>query len=189
MKGARRTCLFCCILSICLLSCGYMARLCYAPVATGTGLSANPLSVTVPVGGTGQSTINVSGKGNPAPWPVDLSASSINGVSTSFNPQQVILPPSGAEWNSNQSILTINAGISAVPGTYSLTVYADFGIITRNVSIALTITGDQQPDTTVGGYIEDSKLLETVDWQIALTTVTVVVTAFLAFTYYRKTTQ
>jgi hypothetical protein len=159
-------------------------------VFVGTGLSANPLSVTVPVGGTGQSTINVSGKGNPAPWPVDLSASSISGVSTSFNPQQVILPPSEGEWSSVQSILTINAGISAVPGMYSLTVYADFGIPgTRSVSIALTITGDQQPDTTVGGYIEDSKLLETVDWQIALTTVTVVITAFLAFTYYRKTTQ
>jgi len=166
-----------------------MARLCYAPVAIGTGLSANPLSVTVPVGGTGQSTINVSGKGNPAPWPVDLSASSINGVSTNFNPQQVILPPSQGEWNSNQSILTINAGIFAVPGTYNLTVYADFGIITRNVSIALTITDDQQLNITVGGYIEDSKLLETVDWQIALATVTVVTTAFLAFTYYRKTTQ
>jgi hypothetical protein len=158
-------------------------------VANGTGLSADPLSVTVPVGGTGQSTINVSGKGNPAPWPVDLSASSINGVSANFNPQQVMLPPSEGEWNSNQSILTIDAGVSAVPRTYNLTVYADFGDITRSVSIALTITGDQQPDTTVGGYIEDSKLLETVDWQIALTTVTVVITAFLAFIYYRKTTQ
>ena len=168
-----------------------MARLCYAAkTLIGTGLSADPLSVTVPVGGTGQSTINVSGKGNPAPWLVDLSVSSIiHGVSTSFNPQQVTLPPSGAEWNSEQSILTINAGISAVPGTYSLTVYADFGDFARNVGIALTITGDQQPDTTVGGYIEDSKLLETVDWQIALTTVTVVITAFLALTYYRKTTQ
>jgi hypothetical protein len=101
----------------------------------------------------------------------------------------VILPPSESGWSSVQSILTINAGISAVPGTYNLTVYADFGITTRNVSIALTITGDQPPDTTVGGYIEDSKLLETVDWQIALTTVTVVITAFLAFTYYRKITQ
>jgi len=166
-----------------------MARLCYAPLIISTGLTADPLSVTVPVGGTGQSTIIVLGKGNLAPWSVDFSASSISGVSTSFNPQQVILPPSGGEWNSNQSILTINAGISAVPGTYSLTVYADFGVFTRNVGIALTITGDQQPDTTVGGYIEDSKLLETVDWQIALATVTVVITAFLAFTYYRKTTQ
>ena len=165
-----------------------MARPCYAPVAIGTGLSADPLSVTVPVGGTGQSTINVSGKGNPAPWPVDLSASSISGVFTNFDPQQVTLPPSEGEWNSNQSILTIGAGVFAVPGTYNLTVYADFGVVTLNVSIALTITGDQQPDTIVGGYIEEPKTLETIDWQITLTTVTVVITAFLAFTYYRKTT-
>jgi len=165
-----------------------MTRLCYAPIVIGIGLSADPLSITVPVGGTGQSTINVSGKGNPAPLPVDLSASPLIGISTDFNPQQVILPSSEGEWNSNQSILTIGAGVFAVPGTYNLTVYADFDGATMNVSIALTITGDQQPNTIVGGYIEEPKTLETVDWQITLTTVTVVITAFLAFAYYRKTT-
>jgi hypothetical protein len=121
-------------------------------VAVGFGLSADPLSVTITVGGSGQSTVNVSANGNPVTLPVNLSASSISGVSTDFDPQPVNIPPSGGQWHYNLSTLTISAGGSATPGVYDLTVYADFGITIRNVTITLTILGSEG-DTVVGGEI------------------------------------
>jgi hypothetical protein len=124
----------------------------YAPIALSFGLSAEPLSVSVNVGGSVESLINVSAKGNPVDLPVDLSASSVAGVTTTFDPQQVIMPPSVGEWHSNQSTLIISAGGSAISGVYVLTVYADFGLETLNVNITLTIleTGGRN---TVGGRI------------------------------------
>lgn len=189
MKEKSSFCIVYCILSVGLLFCGYLPRLCYAPIAIGVDLSADPLSVTVHVNGSGQSTINVSGKGNPAPWPVDLSAGSISGVSTDFNPQQVILPPSEGEWNSNQSILTISASGSAAPGIYDLTVYADFGVTNRNVTITLTILGSQQENITVGGYVLDSPSSELVDGRIILTAVVAVIATVPVVVYHKKTRQ
>jgi len=110
-----------------------------AVVAAGAGLSADPLSLTIPLGDSRQSIITVSGKGNPAPWPVDLSASSISGVSTLFDPEQVTIQTNGGDWHYNQSTLTINVGISAALGVVNLTVIADFGMLTRTVNITLTI--------------------------------------------------
>ena len=182
-------CKVCCILSLGLLSCGYLLGSCYAPTALGAGLSADPLSVTVYVNGSEQSAINVSGKGNPASWIVDLSASSISGVSTDFNPPQVMLPPSQGEWNSNQSVLTISASGSAVPGVYNLTVYADFGLITLNVTIALTILGGQQENVTVGGYLLDSSSSELVDGRVILATVVAMIVIVPLVVYRKKTRQ
>lgn len=153
----------------------------YAPVGVGAGVTANPLSLTIGLGGSGQSVITVSGKGNPSPWPVDLSASSISGVSTGFDPQQVIIPPSeGGEWNNNQSTLTISVSSSATPGVYNLTVYADFDPFgTLNVNITLTILSSEYESVVVGGYVLDSNPLETV---IAWITSTVMMTVIIAVT-------
>jgi hypothetical protein len=99
---------------------------------------------------------------NPAPWTVNLSASSLSGVSTNFDPQQVTIPPSwpSGEWKSNQSILTITVSPTATPGVYTLTVYASFPFITKNATITLTIgrgaEGDKHENVTVGGYVLDS---------------------------------
>lgn len=148
-----------CIFSIVLFSSGWLISVCHASVggvvAYGFGLSADPLSVTLALGSSGQSIINVSSKGNPISLSVNLSASSIGGVTTSFDPQPVILPPSSGEWHYNQSTLTISASGSATPGIYTLTIYADFGITIQNVNITLTILGNQshERDITVGGYI------------------------------------
>jgi hypothetical protein len=142
-----------CFFLLLLLFSSWLIRVCYAPVAVSFGLSAEPLSVTIAVGGSGQSTINVSAEGNMGYVPVDLSASSIGGVTTNFNPQQVTIPPSGGEWHYNQSTLTISASGSATPRVYTLTVYANFGVGTPNVNITLTILGSGYGNIIVGGYI------------------------------------
>jgi hypothetical protein len=140
---------------------------CKAPYAYGVAVSAEPSSLTIPLGNSAQSLINVSAMNNPAPWTVNLSASSISGASTNFNPQQVTIAtsfPSG-DWKSNQSILTITVSHAATPGAYTLTVYADFPTITRNATITLTIESgasesDEHENVTVGGYIVDSNTSE-----------------------------
>ncbi len=173
-----------CFVSVILVAFGHFAHLCYAPVAVGYGLSADPLSVMVLRGGSGQSTINVTGKGNPGSWSVTLSASSISGVSTDFNPPVVIIPPRGGDWRSNQSTLTISASGSAPLGVFDLLVSADFGIAVCNVTIMVTIFGSQRE--TVGGCIEDPDLSVTLrDWAIPSAIAAVVVTVPVAV-YARK---
>jgi hypothetical protein len=152
MRKSRACLTFCLLLSLLFFS-NWLIRVCYGPTALSFGLSAEPLSVTIAVGGSGQSTLNVSAKGNPAVLPADLSTSSIGGVTTDLNPQQVTFPPSEGEWYYNQSTLTISATSSAIPGVYSLTVYADFGITIRNVNITVTILGSDYGNTVVGGHI------------------------------------
>lgn len=124
-----------------------------AVVAMGVGLSANPQALNLPIGGSGQSIITVSGKGNPVPWLVDLSASTINGISTLFDPDQVTIQPSNGEWHQNESTLTISVDSSATPGVMNLTVTADFGLLSRTVNITLTIEGGGSMEEPVGGMI------------------------------------
>jgi len=152
--------------AVLVISC-YLVQTCKAPYVIGFGLSADPSSLTIPLGNSAQSLINVSAKGNHAPLTVNLSASSLSGISTNFNPQQVTIPTSypSEEWNSNQSTLTITVSHTATPGVYTLTVYADFGLVTRNVTITLTIESgtfesDEHENVTVGGYIVDSNTSE-----------------------------
>jgi len=151
-----------CILSTVSLFFSCLVNVSYAGVvAGGVGLSADPLSSTIALGGSGQSNITVSVKGNLGLWPVDLSASSISGVSTNFNPAHVIIPTGPEEWHHNHSILTISVGDSATPGVYNLTVHADFGILERDLNITLTIQegqhggddGDRDGSKPVGGII------------------------------------
>lgn len=131
-------------------------------IVVGTDLSSDPLSLTIALGGSSQSNVTVSGKGNPAPWPVDLSASSIGGVSTDFDPAHVIVPTGPPEeWHHNHSLLTISVSDAATPGVYNLTIYADFGSPERALNITLTIQerhgGDGEimrlETTPVGGII------------------------------------
>ena len=119
----------------------------------GVGLSTNPQALTLPIGGSGQSIITVSGKGNPVPWLVDLSASTIIGISTLFDPDQVTIQPNNGEWHQNESILTISVDSSATPGVTNLTVTADFGLLSRMVNITLTIEGGGSMEEPVGGTI------------------------------------
>jgi len=160
----KRSCIFlviCLFSTTSLISC-YLVQTCNAPYAIGYGLSAEPSSLTIALGSSAQSLINVSAMNNPAPWTVNLSASSLSGVSTNFDPQQVTIPPSwpSGEWKSNQSILTITVSPTATPGVYTLTVYASFPFITKNATITLTIgrgaEGDKHENVTVGGYVLDS---------------------------------
>jgi len=143
-----------CLLTSLLLLLNSLTHVGYAPFVIDFGLSADPLSVTVVAGGSGQSTLNVSAKGNTGNLPVDLSTFySISGVVTDLDPQQVIIPPSLGEWHYNQSTLTISSNINAAPGIYTLTVYADFGTTVKNVNITLTILPAGQRNMTVGGRI------------------------------------
>jgi hypothetical protein len=129
--------------------------------------------------------INVSAKGNPVNLPVDLSASSIGGVTTTYDPQQVTIPPSGGEWHYNQSTLTISAGGSATPGVYVLTVYADFGITTLNVNITLTILESSRRNT-VGGRIASDDNLMTVAPYMALIGLVATLTVCIAVAARKK---
>lgn len=160
MRKRRRISLAICLFSIIPLFSCYFVQTCNTAIAVGTSLSAEPSSFTMPLGTSAQSLINVSAKGNPAPLLVNLSASSITGVSTNFNPQQVIIQPSSGEWNSNQSTLTITVSHAANPGVYTLTVYADFGVIIQNVNITLTIESGGYENVAVGGHVVDSNMLE-----------------------------
>jgi hypothetical protein len=176
---------------ISLVSC-YLVQTCRAPYVVSFGLSADPSSLTIPLGNSAQSLINVSVRGNPSPLTVSLSASSLGGVSTDFNPQQVIVLSSfpSDEWNSNQSILAITVSHAASPGVYSLTVYADFGLVTRNATITLTIESgvygrDGYEDVTVGGYIVDSDTSEVTRGIVALMVAMIITVPIVK--YSRKT--
>ena len=87
---------------------------------------------------------------------MSLLTSLTSGITTNFDPAQVIIPPSDGEWKTNQSILTITATDSMLLGTYNLTVYADFGAVTNQVNITLTITERENGYTPVGGYSVDT---------------------------------
>lgn len=178
-----------CIIS--LVSC-YLVQTCRAPYVISFGLSADPSSLTIPLGSSAQSLINVSAKGNPSPLTANLSASSLSEVSTSFNPQQVIIPTSfpSDEWNSNQSILAITVSHAASLGVYTLTVYADFGLVTRNATITITIEsgvpdGNGRENVTVGGYIVDSNTSEMIRGIVTLMVATIITVPIVK--YSRKT--
>ena len=99
----------------------------YAPCVIHFVLSADPPAVTVVADGSRRSTLNVSAKGD---WfsslTAALSTSSISGAITDVDPQQVIISPSLEEWHHDHSTLTVSSNINAVPGIYTLSVYADF---------------------------------------------------------------
>jgi len=130
-------------------------RLCYAPANVNWTVSADPSSLTLTLGSSGQATISVSNTGG-VPIAVTLSTSSISGVSTSFSPEQLTVPVGEIR----QSTLTISVADSATPGVYELTVYATEDPYSRNTTITLTIISEGYETTSVGGYVEDYNLFE-----------------------------
>jgi uncharacterized membrane protein len=98
-------------------------------------ISASPLSVTIPQGNQGTSTITttISGGFNSA---ISLSASGLpSGTTVNFNPNPIPAPGSGT------STMTITVGASTPTGTYPITVAGSGGGIQQNTTVTLTVTG------------------------------------------------
>jgi pseudomonalisin len=96
-------------------------------------ISASPVFVSVPQGSMGGTTVSTTVSGNFSDA-VSLSASGLpSGTTASFSPASIPAPGSGS------STLTINAGASAIAGTYSVTVSGIGGGITDTATVALTI--------------------------------------------------
>ena len=102
-------------------------------------VTAEPDSLTVYVGEQGEATINVSSI-NGFSKQVNLSSSTIPGVSVTFAPGFVTPAPGGPA----TSTATIEVDATAAPGTYSLIVTGSSGAVTHGVTISLTI-----PDFTI----------------------------------------
>ncbi len=120
---------------------GTTCRVSHAIVSNATddfSLAASPTSVTVPNGGSGQSTINTA-VALGAPAAIALSVSGLpSGASASLSPTSVA--------PGSPSTLTITP-TSAVAGTYALTVTGVAGSVTHTATVSLVI-----PGLTNGGF-------------------------------------
>lgn len=102
-------------------------------------LSANPLSVSVPQGSDGTTTITstIAGGFDSA---VGLSASGLpTGVTAGFNPQTIGAPGSGT------SVLTLTAAADAALGGATVTVTGMGGGLTESTTVSLTVTSGTTP--------------------------------------------
>lgn len=100
-------------------------------------LTAFPPNLTIPTGNSGQSTMIVTSVNgfteNVRFLPIlDLPT----GVTTSFNPTQITPPPNGQA----NSTLTVSVDSTAIPGNYTLTVFAKGKSQTHSIDIGLEIT-------------------------------------------------
>ena len=96
-------------------------------------ISASPVSVTVPQGSTGVTTISTTISGNFSDA-ISFSASGLpSGTTASFSPASIPDPGSGS------SILTIAAGTSSIAGAYPVTITGIGGGITQTATVSLTI--------------------------------------------------
>ena len=139
-----------------MLTFSVFIMLCYAKVNVNWMVSADPSSLTLTLGSSGQSAISVTNTGAGS-ITVTLSTSLISGVSTSFSPEQLTVP----QGETRQSTLTISVAKSATPGTYELTIYATvdpFG--NRTTAITLTVLSEGYENVPVGGYVNDYSLFE-----------------------------
>ena len=162
-----------------MLTFSVFIRLCYAPVNVKWMVSADPSSLTLTLGSSGQVIVSVSNIGG-VQITVTLSTSSISGVSTSFSPEQLTVP----QGETRQSTLTISVAKSATPGTYELTIYATVDPSgNRTTAITLTVLSEGYENVPVGGYVNDYSLFEMiVPLRISLTIMAVV----FALTYCCK---
>jgi uncharacterized membrane protein len=97
-------------------------------------ISASPVSLSIPQGNQGTSTITttISGGFNSA---ITLSASGMpSGTTLSFNPNPIPAPGAGS------STMNITVGSSTPTGTYPITVTGNGGGIQQNVTVTLTVT-------------------------------------------------
>ncbi len=100
-------------------------------------LNATPASLTIPQGGTDNSTISITSINNFTDT-LNLYASYISGVTSVLDPEQVFLPPN----ETVNSTLTVTVNSTATPGNYTLTVMAEpqNSRIINGVDIPLEIT-------------------------------------------------
>jgi cardiolipin synthase A/B len=106
----------------------------------GFSLSANPTTLTVADGGTGNSIITaaVSGGFDSA---ISLAATGMpSGVTAVFNPASLAAPGSGS------ATLTFTAGSGATAGTYTVTITGTGSGLTETTSISLTVTVGSAPN-------------------------------------------
>jgi hypothetical protein len=116
----------------------------------GFSLSANPASLTVAPGGSGQSTITaaITGGFNAA---IALSAGGLpSGVTASFSPASIPAPGSGS------STLTLSATSSAVAGGYTISITGTGGGLTETTSVALTIGSSGNTQLITDGGFESA---------------------------------
>lgn len=109
-------------------------------------LDASPNNLSIPQGGSDNSTIIVTSINNFSD-PVDLSVQFVpDGVNTTLNPSQVTPPPNG---NAN-STLTVSVETTATPGNYTLTVVGKSKDKKHTVNIALEIISSEETLSSEG---------------------------------------
>ena len=108
-------------------------------------LSANPTSMTVPIGSSGMATItlhslyNFVGTVNLAASvaPADTTASlSLVDPTASFNPASVDLTSNGT----GTSTMSVSSSLLTTPGTYTVTITANSGTISHSTTVTVTIS-------------------------------------------------
>jgi kumamolisin len=98
-------------------------------------IAANPGSLTVVQGNSGNSTISIAGV-NGFSSPVSLSASNMpSGVTVQFNPASI----SGSQ----TSTATFTVAATTTPGTYSITITGTNGSLSHSTSVNLTVSAPQ----------------------------------------------
>ena len=117
---------------------------CFTFTVTPTfSLSANPTSLTVQQGASGNTTITAAILGS-FDSAVALSASGMpTGVTASFSPTSIPAPGSGS------STLTLTASSSAAAGTYTITVTGTGGSLTETTTVSLTVSSASTPAFTL----------------------------------------
>ena len=117
---------------------------CFTFTVTPTfSLSANPTSLTVQQGASGNTTITAAILGS-FDSAVALSASGMpTGVTASFSPTSIPAPGSGT------STLTLTASSSAAAGTYTITVTGTGGSLTETTTVSLTVSSASTPAFTL----------------------------------------
>jgi len=104
-------------------------------------VSASPSSLTIQKGNSAVSIINVTSLDGFSDT-ISLSVSSVpSGVTTIFNPPQVTPPPNDIV----TSTLTIQASLTAVPGSYVFTITGTNSTLQHSVDVILEITEQTPP--------------------------------------------
>jgi hypothetical protein len=102
------------------------------PVGTDYWLTANYPSLTVSPGGTATYTLTVTPLNFTGTANLTLDGiSEVSGLSATLSPNSIK--------TSGTSVLTVTAGSKTAAGTYSITILANSGSITRTVTVQLTV--------------------------------------------------
>lgn len=106
------------------------------PPTPDFSIIALPSKITVPQGSSGNSTIAITSINGFTEQVKLIAIDQPEGVTTSFHPPQVTLPPNGQI----NSTLTISVNSTATPGNYTFTVVGKGASQTHNIYIDLEIT-------------------------------------------------